>query len=161
MHNRYREGVSVQKSEDYKTLIWILLDEITFVIGPDCIFANLWGACDSAVLQCTESDTLSALLLSTVSFVVGLAPVHPASSGLLCQEQFHVTWWGTLSFFLGQKLFRWPGTVSILLKHVVSFTILDTLTFLLRKTQCLSSMVMHGSMRYVRHSFIPTQPGLV
>jgi hypothetical protein len=40
-HNRNREGVSVQKSGDYKTLISTLLGEITFVIGPDCIFVNL------------------------------------------------------------------------------------------------------------------------
>jgi hypothetical protein len=40
-HNRNREGVSVQKSGDYKTLISIPLDEITFAIGPNCIFVNL------------------------------------------------------------------------------------------------------------------------
>ncbi len=57
-HSRYREGISVQKSEDYKTLILILLGEITFVIGPDFIFVNLWGACDSAVLQCGTECTV-------------------------------------------------------------------------------------------------------
>jgi hypothetical protein len=31
---------SVQKSEDLKTQMLMLLSEITFVIGPDCIFAN-------------------------------------------------------------------------------------------------------------------------
>ncbi len=40
-HKRHRKGVSVQKSEDYKTLMLMLLGEITFVIGPDCIFVNL------------------------------------------------------------------------------------------------------------------------
>jgi hypothetical protein len=30
----------------------MLLGEITFVIGPDYIFVNLWGTCDSSVLQC-------------------------------------------------------------------------------------------------------------
>jgi hypothetical protein len=39
-HKRHREGVSVQKSEDYKTLIIMLLGEITFVIRPNSIFAN-------------------------------------------------------------------------------------------------------------------------
>ncbi len=38
---RQREGVSVQKSEVYKTLILMLLGEIKFVIGSDCIFVNL------------------------------------------------------------------------------------------------------------------------
>ncbi len=52
-HKRHRKGVSVQKSEDFKTLMLILLDEITFVIRPDCIFVNLRGACDSSVLQCS------------------------------------------------------------------------------------------------------------
>jgi hypothetical protein len=51
-HITHKEGVSVQKSEEYKTLILMLLGEITFVIRPDCIFVNLWGACDSSVLQC-------------------------------------------------------------------------------------------------------------
>jgi hypothetical protein len=40
-NNRYREGVSVQKSKDYKALILILLGEITFVTRPDCFFVNL------------------------------------------------------------------------------------------------------------------------
>jgi hypothetical protein len=66
-HSRYREGISVQKSEDYKTLIWILLGEITFVIGPDFIFVNLWGACDSAVLQCITCN-LPILLTRPASF---------------------------------------------------------------------------------------------
>jgi hypothetical protein len=39
-HKRHRKAASVQKAEDYKTLILILLGEITFVIRPDCIFAN-------------------------------------------------------------------------------------------------------------------------
>jgi hypothetical protein len=51
-HKRHRKGVSVQKSEDFKTLMLMLLGEITFVIGLDCIFVNLRGACDSSVLQC-------------------------------------------------------------------------------------------------------------
>jgi hypothetical protein len=51
-HKRHRKGVSVQKSEDFKTLMLMLLGEITFVIRPDCIFVNLRGACDSSVLQC-------------------------------------------------------------------------------------------------------------
>ncbi len=38
---KHRECTSVQKSEDYKTLMLILLGEITFVIGPDYIFVNL------------------------------------------------------------------------------------------------------------------------
>ncbi len=50
---KHRKCTSVQKSEDYKTLMLILLGEITFVIGPDCIFVNLWGTFDSSVLQCT------------------------------------------------------------------------------------------------------------
>jgi hypothetical protein len=37
-HNRYREGVSVQKSEDYKTLILILLGEIHLSSGPIAFF---------------------------------------------------------------------------------------------------------------------------
>ncbi len=40
-HKRRRKCTSVQKSEDYKTLISMMLGEITFVIGPDCIFVNL------------------------------------------------------------------------------------------------------------------------
>jgi hypothetical protein len=36
-----RKFTSVQKSEDYRTLIEILLGEITFVIGPDCSFVYL------------------------------------------------------------------------------------------------------------------------
>ncbi len=40
-HKRHRKGVYVQKSEDYKTLILMLLGEITFVIRPDCILENL------------------------------------------------------------------------------------------------------------------------
>jgi hypothetical protein len=51
---RHRKCTSVQNSEDYKTQMLILLGEITFVIGPDCIFVNLWGACDSSVLQCAK-----------------------------------------------------------------------------------------------------------
>ncbi len=53
---KHRKCTSVQKSEDYKTLMLILLGEITFVIGPDCIFVNLWGTCDSSVLQCTSKS---------------------------------------------------------------------------------------------------------
>ncbi len=34
---RHRKGVSVQKSEDYKTLILVLLGDVTLVIRPDCI----------------------------------------------------------------------------------------------------------------------------
>jgi hypothetical protein len=37
------KGVSVEKSEDYETLILVLLGEVTFVIKPDCIFVNLKG----------------------------------------------------------------------------------------------------------------------
>jgi hypothetical protein len=55
-HKRHRKGVSVQKPEDHKTLILILLGEITFVIGPDSFFVNLWGACDSSVLQCMRPE---------------------------------------------------------------------------------------------------------
>ena len=51
-HKRHRKAVSVQKAENNKTLIFMLLGEITFVIRPDCIFVNLRGAWDSAVLQC-------------------------------------------------------------------------------------------------------------
>ncbi len=40
-HKTHRKAVSVQKSEEYKTLILMLLGEITFVIRPDCIFVNL------------------------------------------------------------------------------------------------------------------------
>ncbi len=40
-HITHKEGVSVQKSEEYKTLKLMLLGEITFVIRPDCIFVNL------------------------------------------------------------------------------------------------------------------------
>ncbi len=40
-HNGNRKCTSVQKSENYKTLILMLLGEITFVTGPDCIFVNL------------------------------------------------------------------------------------------------------------------------
>jgi hypothetical protein len=40
-HDGNRKCTSVQKSEDYKTLILMLLGEITFVTGPDCIFVNL------------------------------------------------------------------------------------------------------------------------
>jgi hypothetical protein len=36
-----QEGVSIQKLKDYKTLILMLLDEITFVIVPDYIFVDL------------------------------------------------------------------------------------------------------------------------
>ncbi len=56
-HKRHRKGVSVQKSEDFKTLMLMLLGEITFVIRPDCIFVNMRGACDSSVLQCIEKST--------------------------------------------------------------------------------------------------------
>jgi hypothetical protein len=56
-HKRHRKAVSVQKSEDYKTQILKLLGEITFVIRPDSFFVNLWGACDSSVLQCTNTDS--------------------------------------------------------------------------------------------------------
>jgi hypothetical protein len=56
-HNRNRKCTSVQKSEHYKTLMLMLLGEITFVTGPDCIFVNLWGACDSSVLQCIETKS--------------------------------------------------------------------------------------------------------
>ncbi len=38
---RNRKCKSVQKSEDHKTRILMLLGEIIFVIGPDCIFVNL------------------------------------------------------------------------------------------------------------------------
>jgi hypothetical protein len=38
---RHRKCTSVQNSEDHNTLMLILLGEITFVIGPDCIFVNL------------------------------------------------------------------------------------------------------------------------
>ncbi len=38
---RHKEGVSVLKSEDYITLILLLLGEATFVIGPDGFFVNL------------------------------------------------------------------------------------------------------------------------
>ncbi len=59
-HKTHRKAVSVQKSEEYKTLTLMLLGEITFVIRPDCIFVNLWGACDSSVLQCRtlQDDSL-------------------------------------------------------------------------------------------------------
>jgi hypothetical protein len=40
-HKRHRKGVSVQNSEDYKTLILMLLGEITFVIRPDSFFVIL------------------------------------------------------------------------------------------------------------------------
>jgi hypothetical protein len=40
-HNRHMEHTSVQKSADYKTLMLLLLGEITFVIGPDYIFCKL------------------------------------------------------------------------------------------------------------------------
>jgi hypothetical protein len=40
-HKRHRKAVSVQKAEDYKTLIFMLLGEITFVIRPVYIFVNL------------------------------------------------------------------------------------------------------------------------
>jgi hypothetical protein len=40
-HKRHRKGASVQKSEEYKTPILMLLGKITFVIRPDCIFVNL------------------------------------------------------------------------------------------------------------------------
>ncbi len=40
-HKIHRKGVSVQKSEDFNTLMLMLLGEITFVIRPDCIFVNL------------------------------------------------------------------------------------------------------------------------
>jgi hypothetical protein len=40
-HNRNRKCTSVQKSEHYKTLMLMLLGEITFVTGPDCIFCKL------------------------------------------------------------------------------------------------------------------------
>jgi hypothetical protein len=36
-----RECTSVLKSEDYKTQMLMLLGEISFVIGPDCIFCKL------------------------------------------------------------------------------------------------------------------------
>jgi hypothetical protein len=39
-HKRHRKAVSVQKSEVYKTLILMLLVEITFVIRPDSFFVN-------------------------------------------------------------------------------------------------------------------------
>ncbi len=38
---KHRKSTSVQKSEDHKTRMLFLLGEITFVIGPDCIFVNL------------------------------------------------------------------------------------------------------------------------
>jgi hypothetical protein len=40
-HKRHRKAVSVQKTEDYITLIFMLLGEIKLVIRPDCIFVNL------------------------------------------------------------------------------------------------------------------------
>jgi hypothetical protein len=40
-HNGNRKCTSVQKPEDHKTQMLRLLGEITFVIGPDRIFANL------------------------------------------------------------------------------------------------------------------------
>jgi hypothetical protein len=40
-HKRHRKATSVQKAEDYKTLICMLLGEMTFAIRPDCIFVNL------------------------------------------------------------------------------------------------------------------------
>ncbi len=40
-HNRNRKRISVQKPEDHKTLMLMLLGEITFVIRPDYIFVNL------------------------------------------------------------------------------------------------------------------------
>jgi hypothetical protein len=54
-HKRRRKGVSVQKSEDYKSLILMLLGEVTFVIRPNYTFVNLRVACDSSVLQCEKS----------------------------------------------------------------------------------------------------------
>ncbi len=45
-HRRHRKRASVQKSKDYKILMLMLFGEITFVIGPDCIFVNLWGTCE-------------------------------------------------------------------------------------------------------------------
>jgi hypothetical protein len=38
---RHRKCASVQNSEDHKTKMLILLGEITFVIGLDCIVVNL------------------------------------------------------------------------------------------------------------------------
>jgi hypothetical protein len=48
---RHKEGVSVLKSEDYKTLVLLLLGEVTFVIRPDGFLVNLGGACNPSVLQ--------------------------------------------------------------------------------------------------------------
>jgi hypothetical protein len=40
-HKRHRKAVSVQKSTDYKTLILMLLGEITFVFRPNIIANNV------------------------------------------------------------------------------------------------------------------------
>ncbi len=70
---KHRKCTSVQKSEDYKTLLLILFGEITFVIGPDCIFVNLWGTCDSSVLQCsTDHPWLNFRLKLALTVVIGL-----------------------------------------------------------------------------------------
>ncbi len=52
----------------YKSLILILLDKITFVIGPNCIFVNLLGACYSVVLHCTIITVLRNIYLFDLQY---------------------------------------------------------------------------------------------
>ncbi len=76
-HKRHRKAVSVQNAEDYKTLIFMLLGEITFVIRPDCIFVNFWGACDSSVLQCSDQlDARSSCLEGALWRPCNFIPIH-------------------------------------------------------------------------------------
>ncbi len=43
--------------------------EITFVIGPSCIFVNLWGTCDSSVLQCSLQRGFPIVSLDMAGFL--------------------------------------------------------------------------------------------